>query len=476
MATVARTRLTFTALFRGWRHILLGSWFNLLLFLIPVSWALNLTMNTSHTLRFILSLLSLIPLVNLHDLSTHELALRIGGSKAGLVNASLSNMVSIVVAICGLRKCHLTFVQSTLMGSMLSKLLLVLGLCFFAGGTRFFEQGFDPTAVQLHSSLLSVSVAALFMPAVYHFALGGSATDIPDVQKMVYGGYLIFQLWSHSQLYTDKHNRRSMAFPSKEGRTSRSSSQELPRDSSSKEKDKLSDDCRSPSLLSENGRNVENLRTFPMHRNTVYLSPVSTCQPQFSSSQLSFSAPQSATGSQVGLLGAHEELSARHTITRHPMPRVASNASAWSSISGATAVSTGSQDGTEKIESPVDPAGDSAHDEETRISIFLVVVVLVIATVAASVTADWLVDSLDGVTSKIDKEWVGLILLPAVTSLAECMTAVNVSVKDELSFSIGVAVGSAIVHRYFGMGNGQTPVLVDGSLPVPGMTSMLFDQ
>ncbi|KNZ81855.1 Vacuolar calcium ion transporter, partial [Termitomyces sp. J132] len=309
-------------------------------------------------------------LLKLHDLSTHELALRIGGSKAGLVNASLVGvyMVSIVVAICALRKCHLTFVQSALMGSMLSKLLLVLGLCFFAGGTRFSEQGFDPTAVQIHSSLLSVSVGALFLPAVYHFALGGSATDLPDVQKkgilqmshgvsfllpflfLLYGGYLVFQLWSHSYLYSDIHNRQSPAFAVRESKSARSS-QDLPMD---------------------------------------------------------------------------------------------------------TMVYTGSQDGSEKIESPADTSqegegGDHAPNmpHEPRIGILLVVLVLVIVTVATSVTADWLVDSMDGISSRVSKEWVGLILLPAVTSLAECMTAVNVSVKDELSFSIGVAVGSAIQTALF---------------------------
>lgn len=77
--------------------------------------------------------------------------------------------------------------------------------------------------------------------------------------------------------------------------------------------------------------------------------------------------------------------------------------------------------------------------------------------------ADSLVGSVDGVEATIRKEWVGLILLPAVSSVAgiccvlersaadsllhivECVTAVNVSVKDQLTLSISVAVGSTIV-------------------------------
>lgn len=77
---------------------------------------------------------------------------------------------------------------------------------------------------------------------------------------------------------------------------------------------------------------------------------------------------------------------------------------------------------------------------------------------------------MDGISHAISKQWVGLILLPGVTAVAgawcfssfrvhwvlsnaftasECMTAVNVSVKDQLTLSISVAVGSTIVSYVF---------------------------
>jgi Ca2+:H+ antiporter len=80
-----------------------------------------------------------------------------------------------------------------------------------------------------------------------------------------------------------------------------------------------------------------------------------------------------------------------------------------------------------------------------------------------AVDAEWMVASIDGISTTISKEWIGLILLPAVSSVAgtavfkitarspfmnqllECVTAVNVSVKDHLTFSINLAVGSTIV-------------------------------
>ena len=45
----------------------------------------------------------------------------------------------------------------------------------------------------------------------------------------------------------------------------------------------------------------------------------------------------------------------------------------------------------------------------------------------------------------ISTEWIGLIVLTAVSSIAECITAMNVSRKDQLTLSITVAVGSTIV-------------------------------
>ncbi len=91
-----------------------------------------------------------------------------------------------------------------------------------------------------------------------------------------------------------------------------------------------------------------------------------------------------------------------------------------------------------------------------------------------AVNAEWLVEAMDHDSMSISKEWIGLILLPTVSAIAgacfgfgenfavvglifllvrphaECITAVNVSVKDQLTLSISVAVGSTIVRPLAG--------------------------
>jgi Ca2+:H+ antiporter len=126
--------------------------------------------------------------------------------------------VELIVAIIALLHCELEVVQSSLIGSVLSNLLLVLGMCFVAGGVKYYEQGFSSAPSQLNSSLLVISVVAVMIPAVVFLSLnmeGGS--DEAHVQQAVmrishgvaiillllYVGYLIFQLRSHSPLYAD---------------------------------------------------------------------------------------------------------------------------------------------------------------------------------------------------------------------------------------------------------------------------------
>ncbi|KAK0500355.1 Sodium/calcium exchanger protein-domain-containing protein [Armillaria luteobubalina] len=401
-------------LFKGWRVIIFRSWLNLLLFLIPVVYALSVTMEESHSLVFGFCLLALVPLVQLHELSTAELVCRIGGSNTGLINASL---------IIALRKCELRVLQSTLVGSMLSKLLLVLGMCFFAGGLRFTEQVFDPTANQIHSSLLSISVGAVLLPAAYHFALGDD-DPMPDSQKqnilrmshgVIYTAYLLFQLWSHSHLYQDTNKKST----------------------------KLATKVPSPASFF---RKVPHKTESSLCNNSPYLgayatqSEVTLTNPQTSDSQQGYS---------VRLVGAGV-----------PVSRCPSNISR--SFSGSTYHGSPEMDqdnfkevdfkGDESIDEsrPVSPVSSTISvQREPQLSVFMALLLLSVVTVCVAFTADWLVEAMNGISTTISKEWVGLILLPAVSSLAECATAINVSYRDQLNLSISVAVGSTIQTALF---------------------------
>ncbi|KAK0469654.1 Sodium/calcium exchanger protein-domain-containing protein [Desarmillaria tabescens] len=435
-------------LFKGWRVIIFRSWLNLLLFLIPVAYALSVTMEESHSLVFGFCLLALVPLVQLHELSTAELVCRIGGSNTGLINASLSNIVELVVAIIALRKCELRVLQSTLVGSMLSKLLLVLGMCFFAGGLRFTEQGFDPTANQIHSSLLSISVGAVLLPAAYHFALGDD-DPMPDSQKQnilrmshgvslvlmsLYTAYLLFQLWSHSHLYRDTHKKSiklttKVPSPASFFRKPRQKTESSPSLSACASKDNLPLEC------------LNSYNNLPYHGT-----------PYATQSEVTLTNTQpldTQQGCSVRLVGAGVPMSRGPTTdsrsfsgsTYHESPEMDQDSFKEVDLKG---------DEDMNGARPVSPVSTTASGQrEPQLSIFMTLLLLSIVTVCVAFTADWLVEAMNGISTTISKEWVALILLPAVSSLAECATAINVSYRDQLNLSISVAVGSTIQTALF---------------------------
>ncbi|KAJ7066977.1 hypothetical protein C8F01DRAFT_1218182 [Mycena amicta] len=388
----------------GWRLVLSGSYINVLILFIPIACIIRLTRPDSRSLAFTFSVLSLIPLVKFHDIATRELAIRIGGSKAGLVNATLSNIIEIVVAISALRKCELRVVQSSLIGSMLSKLLLVLGLCLFTGGMRFSEQGFDPTATQMHSSLLSLGVGVVLLPAAYHFSLSNSSIA-PQLQMknilnmsrgvsiillFLYGSYLFFQLCSHTHLYQDGKNKNEL--------------------------------LRKKSLLPGDSRPVLSHQPLPSMPERVSAPRNIYSTSSYMDSALPFFVQTKCQASSVEDPLGGVPLSRDDTLV---------NASS----------ECGNEDAVDSLEAP--------KSQEPQLSFVLILVILIIATVAVAFTADHLVESMDSVSSTIPKPYVALIILPAVSSIAECMTGVNASAKDELDFALSVAVGSTIQTGLF---------------------------
>lgn len=60
----------------------------------------------------------------------------------------------------------LRVVQVSLLGSIISNLLLVLGTAFFVGGIKFSEQKFNRVGAKTNSGLLMLIVMALAFPTI----------------------------------------------------------------------------------------------------------------------------------------------------------------------------------------------------------------------------------------------------------------------------------------------------------------------
>ncbi|CAE7183187.1 unnamed protein product [Rhizoctonia solani] len=220
----------------GWiessKFILLGSWFNILLVFIPLSFVAE-KLGWDAGLRFAFSFIGIIPLAKLLGEATEQLSMPLGQTLGGLLNASFGNAVEIIVGIAALIQGELRIVQTSMLGSVLSNLLLVLGMSFLAGGICFHEQNFQVTAAQTGASLMTLACITLVIPAAYHSSQQHPSkppvpnaisalmeTDAPGgndlsheglllisrgtavILLIVYISYLFFQLKTHADLFT----------------------------------------------------------------------------------------------------------------------------------------------------------------------------------------------------------------------------------------------------------------------------------
>ena len=126
------------------RATLFNSWINVLLIASPVGIAVYYA-GVNPVAVFVINFIAIIPLAAMLSYATEEIALRTGEVIGGLLNASFGNAVELIVSIIALAKDQVLIVQTSLIGSMLSNLLLVMGMCFFFGGINRKEQAFNIT-------------------------------------------------------------------------------------------------------------------------------------------------------------------------------------------------------------------------------------------------------------------------------------------------------------------------------------------
>lgn len=161
---------------------------------------------------FFLTLLGITPLAERLGYATEQLSFYTGDTVGGLLNATFGNATELIISIYALKSGMIRVVQQSLLGSILSNMLLVLGCAFFCGGIVFNnkQQVFNKAIAVLNSGLLLMAVMGLLFPAVLHFThtevhFGRSELALSRfsscIMLLAYAGYLVFQLKSQKDLY-----------------------------------------------------------------------------------------------------------------------------------------------------------------------------------------------------------------------------------------------------------------------------------
>jgi len=192
---------------------------------------------------FWLNFVAMVPLANLLGDATEELAANLkNDTLSGLLNATFGNAVEIIMSVAFIVNYQYDVLKSSMIGSILSNMLLVLGMSFFFGGltkqkklieeqdektkrllshevetVKDREQNFNVVGALVNNTLLLV--ASFMLSLVTVFVLYMRATDnqsshfrYSEIKMsrfssiliiLAYFAYLAFQLFTHAGMLAD---------------------------------------------------------------------------------------------------------------------------------------------------------------------------------------------------------------------------------------------------------------------------------
>jgi len=181
--------------------------FLILLLFVPIS-LLGHWFHWDEVSIFITACLAIIPLAAFMGEATEEIAVVVGPTLGGLLNATFGNATELILAFIALRSGLISVVKATITGSIISNLLLVMGFAMLLGGLRYKEQIFQSEVARVNASSMNLAVIAILLPtAVEHTSNGiGEATlqtlsvAVAIVLIIVYGLTLLFSMKTHAYL------------------------------------------------------------------------------------------------------------------------------------------------------------------------------------------------------------------------------------------------------------------------------------
>jgi Ca2+:H+ antiporter len=159
---------------------------------------------------FFSAALAIVPIAGLIVQSTEQLATRTGDAIGGLLNATFGNAPELIIAIVALRAGFFEMVRASIIGSILSNLMLATGVAFFLGGLRHHTQEYNAGAARLYSSMMLISAVSLGVPSAFNrlFSPGGTLREeklvnlgTAFVLLAAYALYLVFLLKTHPDYF-----------------------------------------------------------------------------------------------------------------------------------------------------------------------------------------------------------------------------------------------------------------------------------
>jgi Ca2+:H+ antiporter len=158
---------------------------------------------------FITAALAIVPLAIWLSTATEEVAIAVGPSIGALLNAVFGNATELIIALVALKAGLVDIVKASITGTIISNLLLVMGLSMLFGGIRYKEQEFQPIVARVNGSSMTLAAIAIVLPTTVIYTSNGvedaAIRNISLVTAIVliavYALTLLFSLKTHSYLY-----------------------------------------------------------------------------------------------------------------------------------------------------------------------------------------------------------------------------------------------------------------------------------
>jgi Ca2+:H+ antiporter len=167
---------------------------------------------------FICAAISLIPLAALIGFATEDLAARVGNIAGGLLNATFGNAPEIIIGIFALQQGLISVVKASIIGSIISNMLLVLGSSLALGGWRWGKQYFSARDAGKYSAMLVLVLAAFAIPTTATLVIQDSGRIqsisilIAIILLLVYAMYLATHVLNvHSTRRSPRQQRKLTA-------------------------------------------------------------------------------------------------------------------------------------------------------------------------------------------------------------------------------------------------------------------------
>ncbi|WP_455539299.1 calcium/proton exchanger [Terrisporobacter sp.] len=181
-----------------------------MLIFIPISFIAKF-MNTSGSIMFILSCLSILPLAGLMGEGTEQISFYSGPKIGGFLNGTFGNATELIISFFALKKGLFDVVKSSIAGAVIGNVLLVVGASMLAGGLKYKTQKFNVKVSEVSSTMLLFAVLGLCIPAIFTHTVDDTLLNskyeslsifVAIIMFLIYILSLIFSFSTHKDIYS----------------------------------------------------------------------------------------------------------------------------------------------------------------------------------------------------------------------------------------------------------------------------------